>query len=577
MNAKKMMEMDVGMKRVDRTAYGLPREDVHLRVGHEYCQSVFEHSPIGMAVRGVDGRWLRANRSLCELFGYTEEELLACGTELVAPLDGWQDAPFQPEDRENYRYSVKQFFPRKDGSEIWCRHSGALVHGQDGQPAFFIAMIEDIGGQKAYENAMERLSLQYEMILNSSGDGIVELDTSGRIMFINAAGADMLGWPVEDLLLCSIVEVLRGVDAPDGWCVLPSLSDNGKATEVLESWLARRDGSVFFASFSCTPILKDGKPVGLVLSFRDNTRRKTAEDALKESHAEMKSAYERLAQTQTHLLQSEKMASIGQLAAGVAHEINNPLSFVISNLGTLEKYTEDLIEMLAVYEGVESILGGHPDLLEQIRAVKQRIDLVYLKQDIGTLVAESRDGLDRVKRIVMDLKNVSRVDEQDQWVKVDLHQCLDSTLNIVRNEFKYKAKVVREYGDLPDVECLPSQLNQAFMNMLVNAGQAIEDQGSICICTGREGESVWVEFTDTGRGIDAEHLKRIFEPFFTTKPIGKGTGLGLSISYNIVSKHEGCIEVQSEVGHGTTFRVWLPIKQAQDGNKNLRNSDCTLR
>lgn len=294
-----------------------------------------------------------------------------------------------------------------------------------------------------------------------------------------------------------------------------------------------------------------------------NLADKTAE-ALKKSHIEMKSAYERLAQTQPHLLQSEKMASIVQLAAGVVHEINNPLGFVISNLGTLEKYTADLIEMLAVYEGVESVLGEYPDLLEQIRAVKQRIDLVYLKQDIGSLVTESRDGLDRVKRIVIDLKDISRIDTLNQLVEVDLHQCLDSMLNLVWYEFKYKVKVSREYGDLPEVECLPSQLNQVFMNMLVNAGQAIEDKGSICIRTGREGESVWVEFTDTGRGIAAEHLKRIFDPFFTTKLIGKGTGLGLSISYNIVSKHDGRIEVQSEVGRGTTFRVWLPIKQAQD-------------
>jgi signal transduction histidine kinase len=176
---------------------------------------------------------------------------------------------------------------------------------------------------------------------------------------------------------------------------------------------------------------------------------------------------------------------------------------------------------------------------------------------------ESKDGITRVKNIVQNLKDFSHVDASDEWHYADLHSGINSTLNIVNNEIKYKANVVKEYGAIPEVECLLSQLNQVFMNLLVNAAHAIEERGTITIRTGQKGDEVWVEVTDTGKGIAPEHLKKIFDPFFTTKPIGKGTGLGLSLSYGIVQKHHGRIEVQSEIGKGTIFRVWLPIKQPQ--------------
>ncbi|MEW5944004.1 MAG: ATP-binding protein, partial [Pseudomonadota bacterium] len=178
------------------------------------------------------------------------------------------------------------------------------------------------------------------------------------------------------------------------------------------------------------------------------------------------------------------------------------------------------------------------------------------------LMSESKEGISRVKQIVQNLKDFSHVGAEDEWQWADLHKGLDSTLNIVWNELKYKAEVVKEYGNLPEVECLPSQLNQVFMNLLVNAGHAIEERGVITIRTGVEGEQVWVEIADTGKGIAPEHLSKIFDPFFTTKPVGKGTGLGLSLSYSIVQKHQGRIEVHSEVGKGAAFRVWLPQRRA---------------
>lgn len=269
---------------------------------------------------------------------------------------------------------------------------------------------------------------------------------------------------------------------------------------------------------------------------------------------------QKLEEAQGQLLQSEKLASIGQLAAGVAHEINNPIGFVYSNLGTLQNYLGDMLTLLEVYESAEPGIGDH-QVRANLQALKRRIDLDYLREDVTALVNESRDGISRVKKIVQDLKDFSHADSGDEWQLAGIEQGLDTTLNIVWNELKYKCDVRKEYGNVPDIECLPSQLNQVFMNMLVNAGHAIEARGTITLRTGTEGEQVWVEIEDTGKGISPEHMKRIFDPFFTTKPVGKGTGLGLSLSYSIVNKHCGRIEVDSVVGKGTRFRVWLPMRR----------------
>ncbi len=296
--------------------------------------------------------------------------------------------------------------------------------------------------------------------------------------------------------------------------------------------------------------------------YQANEEKRRAEEALKKSHAQLQEAHRHLQESHEQLLQSEKLASIGQLAAGVAHEINNPVGYVYSNLGTLQEYADGLCQMLESYEQLESLIPEDTPDLQRLKDLKVRLDVDYLKDDVRNLVSESREGIARVKGIVQDLKDFSHVDEAE-WQWADLHRGLDSTLNIVNNEIKYKAKVVKEYGELPSIECLASQLNQVFMNLLVNAAHAIEEQGVITIRTGTEGDDkVWVEISDTGSGITAENMKKIFDPFFTTKGVGKGTGLGLSLSYGIINKHGGTINVDSEVGKGTTFKILLPVSQS---------------
>jgi signal transduction histidine kinase len=306
----------------------------------------------------------------------------------------------------------------------------------------------------------------------------------------------------------------------------------------------------------------EGKPEFFDGVLTDITQRRLDQTRLAETLAQQLSLNKRLEEANNQLLQSEKMASIGQLAAGVAHELNNPIGFVHSNLGTLDGYLHDLMSIINAYEKA----AGDP--VEAVQRVMEECDYAFLKEDIFSLLSESKDGLGRVRKIVQDLKSFSRVGEQE-WQEADLHQGLDSTLNIVWNELKYKCKVVKEYGDIPHIHCMISQLNQVFMNLLVNAGHAIETQGTITIRTSLISEDqVCIEVSDTGKGIAPEHITRIFEPFFTTKPVGKGTGLGLSLSYGIVQRHGGHIEVKSQPGVGSTFRVLLPVRPVSNPQNN---------
>ena len=287
--------------------------------------------------------------------------------------------------------------------------------------------------------------------------------------------------------------------------------------------------------------------------------------SLSERQHEIDHAYARLRDAEEQLLQSDKMASIGQLAAGVAHEINNPIGYIYSNLGTLGEYINNLFRVIGAYEkALRGLSTDGQERRSELAEIKQQVEYDFLIKDLPNLLAESREGIERVRKIVQDLRDFSRAGYEEEWTLADLHRGLDSTLNIVWNDLKYKCEILRNYGEIPQIECLPSQLNQVFLNILVNAGHAIEQRGTITISTGREGERVFIEIGDSGKGIAAENLGRIFDPFFTTKPVGQGTGLGLSLSYSIVRKHGGHIDVQSRVGGGTRFRIVLPILQQRE-------------
>jgi signal transduction histidine kinase len=304
-------------------------------------------------------------------------------------------------------------------------------------------------------------------------------------------------------------------------------------------------------------------------------RMKASADELTRAHEQLVKAQVALAegekeleQARGQLLQSEKMAAVGQLAAGVAHEINNPVGFVSSNLGSLGAYVTRLFEVIAAYERLEAVLPDDAPGRVAVAEVRKAVEFDYLKDDIPDLLKESVDGLGRVKRIVEDLKNFSRLGGAE-FKESDLNAELESTLNVVWNEIKYKAHVTKALADVPPVRCIASQINQVFMNLLVNASHAIEVSGDIFLRSGVDGDMVWIEVEDTGKGMAAEVQKSIFEPFFTTKPVGKGTGLGLSISLDIIKRHGGHVSVTSTPGIGTVFRVVLPVAGPEEPSDEI--------
>lgn len=384
----------------------------------------------------------------------------------------------------------------------------------------------------------------------------VRVANSGELALRTAASD-----PVPDLILLDIMmpgmdgfEVLRRLQAAPATSGIPVIF----VTAIPDEEAEQRGFEMGAADYIHKPI----RGAVVLARIRVHLQAKAAREMLAKNNRRLEHKVEEgrhaLELAQMQLLQSEKMAAMGQLAAGVAHEINNPIGFVGSNLNTLQTYLGDLFELIAAFETIEA-QQADPASYAAVEAIRKRCGFAEMRQDIVDLLAESREGVQRVRRIVKDLKDFSRAGDTD-WQWADIHQGLDSTLNIVWNELKYHCRVTKEYGSLPKIYCIPSQLNQVFMNLLVNAAHAIEGSGEIVIKTEMtDDDSIRVSVSDSGVGISPEALPRIFEPFFTTKPVGQGTGLGLSIAWGIVQRHHGEIDAGPRPGGGTVFRVKLPV------------------
>lgn len=283
-------------------------------------------------------------------------------------------------------------------------------------------------------------------------------------------------------------------------------------------------------------------------------------EALQKSHNEIKQAHEELILKQKQLVQSEKMASLGIISAGVAHEINNSIGFVLSNIVTLGENVAvftTLCEKLGVL--IDKCNAGETvaEAINALAAFSEQEDLAFLIEDGQTLIDETTEGIVRVRDIVAGLKSFARVDTGEKE-SANINECIESTLKILGNQTKYTCTVEKQLGDIPVIHCFPGKLNQVFMNLIVNAVHAVGDGGVIRIASVWENNQVVIRIADNGKGIPAENIPNLFTPFFTTKPVGEGTGLGLSISMGIVEEHGGAIDVNSEVGKGTVFTVRLP-------------------
>lgn len=394
-------------------------------------------------------------------------------------------------------------------------------------------------------------------------------------------GLKKLGYSLAGVVASAVDALEKTKEAqPDLVLMDISLEGDMDGIEAAEKIYALYDTPVVYLT-SSTDLetlerAKKADPFGYIIKpFEINTLQSSIEMALfkyqsdkklRESREDLKKTVEQLKITQNQLLQQEKMASIGQLAAGVAHEINNPMGFITSNLSTLKDYMKKITEYNTIcgesVQGIKAI--DHERVKECVQKIEdsfKKLQLDFILGDIADLIEESLEGAGRVRKIVTDLKSFSHQDDE-KLQEADINQGLLSTINIVWNELKYKATLTKELGDLPLVRCYPQKLNQVFMNILINAGHAIEEQGEIRVKSAVADERVFIEISDTGCGIPQENINRIFEPFFTTKEVGKGTGMGLSLAYDIIhNKHGGEITIESHVGKGTTFRIHIPINR----------------
>ena len=421
----------------------------------------------------------------------------------------------------------------------------------------------------------------FKNILSHMVDILIVANPDATVRFINQTAIDALQYSIEDVdgmpvgklfddgelhLFTLINKLVTDGELRNKGMNLMS-KDGSRIPVVLNGSLIRNEDNKIDAVVLIARDMRDIYQLITELSQLNEDleeRVKNRTDELRVARDASEEALKKLQQAQAQLVQNDKMASVGQLSAGIAHEINNPTGFVLSNLKTLEEYINDIRCLITEYDTLLQKCIGISDedvscIVKNIEEFKQKIDVVFLLHDIAQIFKETQDGMRRISKIVRDMKEFSHAGS-DKPEYTDVNKGLESTLNIVWNEIKYKSEVKTLYGDIPQVLCYPQQLNQVFMNILVNAAHAIEGRGVITLRTFSENGNVVIEISDTGKGISPEHLSRIFEPFFTTKPVGMGTGLGLSVAYAIIKKHNGEITVDSKVGAGTRFQVCIPVE-----------------
>ncbi len=429
---------------------------------------------------------------------------------------------------------------------------------------------QQLAETRATEQALRDSEVFYHSLVESLPQSILRKDVQGRFTFCNRNFSGELGRSPSEVLgkddFAFFPPELASKYRDDDAAVMEA----NRPLETVEEH-STPGGKVIYVQVTKTPIRDaEGAVIGIQGIFWDVTERKRAEEQLqaqnlllREMAESERQAHEALKVTQSRLVQAEKLAGLGQMVAGVAHEINNPLAFVSNNVAVLQRDLAELVDVLALYkQGEDALLAVEPDLVAEIRDHRERVDLDYTLGNLPRLLDRTRDGLGRIQQIVKDLRVFARLDE-GILNEVDLNEGVSSTITIVQGHAKKKrVQIDKDLGTLPAMTCYGAKLNQVVMNLVMNAIDACPDGGTVTVRTRAEDDGVRLDVIDTGTGIEPEIRERIFDPFFTTKPVGVGTGLGLSISYGIVQDHGGKIEVESSPGNGSRFTVRLPTRIA---------------
>ncbi len=551
-------------------------QNQQLQASTAELRTIFERAGVGLNFQNLDGQFVRLNQRWCEIVGYSQTELLGLQFhDITHPDDCGLEQPYLERllAGEIPNFTIEKRYLHKDGRTVWVNLTKTLTRDASGQPQHFITAIADITERKLAAREQTRLLAA----LDATTDLVAIADAEGHLCHLNHAGRRLVGLtreePLTDLHLLDLLSHSEPAAAGDRW--LPELHRRGIWQG--EGYLQHRDGAeIPVSQVAIAHTTARGEVEFFSNIARDISDRKRVEATLRQQATDLEQTLHQLQTTQAQLVQTEKMSSLGQLVAGIAHEINNPVNFIYGNLNHASTYIEDLLALVASYQ------QHYPEPAAAIRELAADIELEFLQEDLPKLLDSMRVGSERIRQIVASLRTFSRTDESASKA-VDLHAGIDSTLMLVQNRCKPKSdfpgiEVVKHYGELPLLECYPSQLNQVFMNILANAIDALEERDSeraiaeiqaqpsqIRISTHlTTAGQACIHIADNGPGIPAAVQQRLFDPFFTTKPVGKGTGLGLSISYQIVTeRHGGTLACRSKPGQGTEFIITIPTQQPE--------------
>lgn len=535
--------------------------------------------PMAVVITSDQGIIEYSNPGFTELSGYTEAE--AKGQPMSILNSGVQSKLFY----RNFWETINagkiwqgEIVNRKKSGEHYTEYCIVCpITGPDAEIVHFISIKQDITQRKKEQEALAESEQSFQELANLLLQPVFEVDLKGNIVFSNKAGLDLFGYSRNDIEEQEF-EAIRLFAPEERLRVLQNMAARvqGVTFENHEYTALKKDGTAFPILIYSEPIIRRGIPIGVRGLCLDISERKRNEEKLRELNQTLEERVEErtkeLEVTHQQMILQEKLASIGQLAAGLAHEINNPVNFVRINFATLREDVNDLGKLIREYRAVFQEIersGPAAEGLEKLKALEKKLNVDALLDELPELFDESRRGFERIGTILSSMRNFSFRHALNQRVPFDLNQGIRDTLIIAQNEYRYYAEVETRLGELPAAPCNPEQINQVFLNIVVNCAHAIASQkrhekGRIVIETGHDDGEVWCTIADDGPGIPAEIRNRIFEPFFTTKDPGKGTGLGLSISYDIIAnKHGGSLTVSCPPEGGSVFTIRLPLKAAE--------------